>query len=71
MDREAYERHIIESFKMICLCKSIKKGTIMKAIREGCSTVEEVNRKLGSSSGDCRGERCQEKIKALVEELTA
>jgi len=69
MDKEACERHIIESFKVICLCKSIKKGTIIKAVREGCSTVEEVNWKLGSGSGDCGGERCQEKIKVLVEEL--
>lgn len=70
MDKESYERHIIESFKVICLCKSIKKGTIMKAVREGCTTVEDVNRKLNSGSGDCGGERCQEKIKILVEELT-
>jgi len=55
---------------VICLCRSIKKGTIIKAVREGCSTVEKVNRELGSGSGDCGGERCQEKIKALVEELT-
>ncbi len=41
----------------------------MKAIREGCNTVEAVNKKLGSGSGDCKGERCQEKITALVEEL--
>ena len=69
MDQETYNKHIIESFKVICLCKSIKKGTIMKAIREGCITVEAVNKRLGSGSGDCKGERCQDKIRELVLEL--
>lgn len=69
MDRETYEKHIIEGFKVICLCRNIKKGAILKAIRNGCTTVEMINQKFGSGSGDCKGERCQEKIKELVEEV--
>ena len=59
-------RAIIENLTTICLCKNIKKGTILNAVRSGCRSAEEVNRKLGSGSGDCKGERCQAKIKALV-----
>lgn len=60
-------QQIIENFKTICLCKNIKKGTIIKAIQSGCTTVEMVNAKLGSGSGDCQGERCQDKIREIVE----
>lgn len=68
MDMEmTAEEQIIENFKVICLCKSIKKGRIIKAVQDGCDTVEEVNRQLGSGSGDCKGERCQEKIAEIVE----
>ena len=60
-------QQIIENFKVVCLCKSIKKGSIIKAIQGGCQTVEEVNSKLGSGSGDCQGERCQDKIEEILE----
>ena len=59
---------IIENFKVICLCRNIKKGTILKAIAKGASTLKEVNRALGSGSGDCKGERCQAKINEIVKE---
>ncbi len=59
---------IIENLKKICLCKSISKGTILKAIRDGASTLKLVNSQLGSGSGDCKGERCQAKINEIVKE---
>ncbi|MDH3972997.1 MAG: (2Fe-2S)-binding protein [Deltaproteobacteria bacterium] len=62
-------QQIIENFKVICLCKSIKKGTIIKAVQSGCTTLEMVNAKLGSGSGDCQGERCQDKIREIVEKI--
>jgi bacterioferritin-associated ferredoxin len=62
------ESQVIENLKVICLCKSIKKGSIIKAVKNGASTLKEVNRMLGSGSGDCKGERCQAKINAIVKE---
>ena len=59
---------IIENLKKICLCKSITKGTILKTIKNGASTLKEVNKALGSGSGDCKGERCQAKINEIVKE---
>ncbi len=57
----------IENLKTICLCKNIKKGTILKAVYGGCHTVYAVNRKTGTGSGDCKGERCGPKIKEMIE----
>ncbi|MBI5048644.1 MAG: (2Fe-2S)-binding protein [Deltaproteobacteria bacterium] len=62
------EDTVIENLKTICLCKSIKKGTILKATHRGYHTVEAINRKLGAGSGDCKGERCRSKIKLMIEE---
>lgn len=62
---------VIENLKVICLCRNIKKGTILKAIAKGASTLKEVNRDLGSGSGDCKGERCQAKINGIVKEQLA
>ena len=70
MNDDNYKRHVIEGFKVICLCKSIKKSSILKAIKDGCVTVDAINKKLGSKSGDCKGERCQHKIKQILSELT-
>jgi len=61
------EDPLIESLKTICLCKNIKKGTILKAIQGGCHTVDSVNRKTGAGSGDCKGERCGPRIKEMIE----
>lgn len=61
------EDPVIENLKTICLCKNIKKGTILKAIHGGCHTVDAVNRKTGTGSGDCKGERCGPKIKETIE----
>ena len=63
------EDPVIENLKSICLCKNIKKGTILKAIHGGLHTVEGINRKLGTGSGDCKGERCGPKIKGMIEEF--
>jgi len=63
------EDSVIENLKTICLCKNIKKGTILKAIHRGCHTVEAINRKLRTGSGDCNGEKCHPKIKAMIEEF--
>lgn len=60
---------VIENLKSICLCKNIKKGTILRAIHGGCRTVAEVNRKMGTGRGDCKGERCGPKIREMIEEF--
>ncbi len=63
------EDPVIENLKTICLCKNIKKGTILNTIHGGCHTIYAVNRKLVTGSGDCKGERCGPKIKEIIEEF--
>ena len=61
---------IIENLKVICLCRNIKRGTIVRAVREGSTTVEEIKGKLGTGNGDCKGERCLEKVREIIKDVT-
>jgi hypothetical protein len=51
--------------RVVCICKGINLGRVLKAM-EGCETVAEVNRKAGTGSGGCAGERCGPRIKMLL-----
>jgi bacterioferritin-associated ferredoxin len=57
--------------EIICICKSIPRKRFLAAITSGAYFVQEVNRLVGSGSGDCRGERCGPKIEALIAEYQA
>jgi len=50
--------------RTVCICKGIPMYRIWEAIDSGCSTVAEVNKKVGSGSGGCGGTRC----KPVIEE---
>jgi bacterioferritin-associated ferredoxin len=47
----------------ICLCRSVSSKTILKAIKKGASTVDEVG--FRTSAGTRCG-RCQETIELLL-----
>lgn len=51
--------------QVICICKGIPLRTIIKAL-DGSQTIADVNRKTGSGSGGCQGERCGPKIRILL-----
>lgn len=53
---------------VVCICKGIKLSTVLPAL-EGCETVQDVNRKAGTGSGGCGGERCGPRIKALLRKM--
>ena len=50
----------------ICLCKAIPRKQFTAAIISGATSVEEINKIVGSGSGDCKGERCRPKIEQLL-----
>jgi bacterioferritin-associated ferredoxin len=54
----------------ICLCKAIPRKQFTAAIRSGATSVEEINKIVGSGSGDCKGERCGPKIEQLLKDLS-
>ena len=62
---------IMDKITKFCLCKSISRATIKKAILDGADTVAKVNAAVGSGSGPCRGTRCGPKIQALIETMKA
>ncbi|ATD55605.1 (2Fe-2S)-binding protein [Clostridium chauvoei] len=52
----------------VCLCKGIEEEEIVKAIKEGAITFEEVREKTGAGSGFCKAGRCKAKIEELIQE---
>jgi bacterioferritin-associated ferredoxin len=55
--------------EMICLCKAIPRKRFTAAIKSGATSVEEINKIVGSGAGDCKGERCHPVIKQLINDF--
>lgn len=53
---------------IVCLCNNVSEEEIIKAIKDGATTVEAVREKTSSTGGACRGSRCKGKVEALIEE---
>ncbi|MBT5029408.1 MAG: (2Fe-2S)-binding protein [Nitrospinaceae bacterium] len=60
------KKQLLEDIKKVCLCRSIKAGTIMAAIKEGSLTFEALRRKLGVGTGNCKAKRCRSKIEDRI-----
>ena len=52
----------------VCLCKGVTEEEIVKAIKDGAKTFEEVGNKTGAGTGGCKGARCRNKIETLIKE---
>lgn len=59
------EERIKQLAKVVCICKGITLARVLPAL-EGSETVADVNRKAGTGSGGCKGERCGPRIKILL-----
>ena len=66
MDNNMNEE-IMDKLTKVCICKGIPRSTIKKVIREGASTLQEVQKATGAGSGPCGGKRCGPKIEELLE----
>ena len=51
--------------RVVCICKGITLGRVLKAL-DGAETVADVNRRAGTGSGGCSGERCGPRIRVLL-----
>ncbi len=60
------QKELIDNFKKVCICRSIKAGTIMQAIRGGCLSFEALRRKIGVGTGNCKAKRCRSNIEQRV-----
>lgn len=59
------EKQIKQLQKVVCICKGIKLKSILKHLAQ-CDSTEEVNKKAGTGSGGCKGERCGPCIESLI-----
>ena len=66
MDSEELKKKWLLQNEKICICKGIPRKSFRDAIKKGASSLQEVNRILGSGSGDCKGERCGPRIEILL-----
>ncbi len=71
MDSEDLTRQWLLQNEKVCSCKGIPRKRFMEAIKTGALSLKELNRALGSGSGDCKGERCGPKIEKLLAEYHA
>ncbi len=62
------QKQLVDNFKKVCICRSIKAGTIMGAIRSGVLSFEALRRKLGVGTGNCKAKRCRPKIEQRIRE---
>ena len=65
---EDVKREWLRRNEIVCICRGIPRKRFLEAIRQGAATLREINRAVGSRSGDCKGERCGPKIEALLHE---
>lgn len=59
------ENQIKQLATIVCICKGINLGRVLKQM-DGCETVQDVNRRAGTGSGGCAGQRCGPRIKLLL-----
>ncbi|WP_291583771.1 (2Fe-2S)-binding protein [Clostridium sp. UBA6640] len=63
---EEKKKMVLDKMTKVCICKAIPRSKIKEAIKSGATTVEEVNKIVGSGSGGCKGRRCGPKIEELI-----
>lgn len=65
----AQARTVLESMKVVCICKGIRKSVFWKVLDKGACTKEDVNRLTGSGSGGCQGRRCGPRIIEMLRDF--
>ena len=63
------EKKIINNFKKICICRSIKGGTIFKAMADGSLSFEALRRTIRVGTGNCKAKRCRKNIEKMVSDF--
>ncbi|AGF53891.1 MULTISPECIES: (2Fe-2S)-binding protein [Clostridium] len=59
---------ILDKLTKTCTCKLITRAKIKEAIKNGASTVEEVQKATGAGSGNCKGKNCSPRIYQLIKQ---
>ncbi|MEO6327263.1 MAG: (2Fe-2S)-binding protein [Thermoanaerobaculia bacterium] len=53
-------------YRAVCICNTIRYPRVQQAIDAGATTVEEVARVTGCTTGECAGERCKPVILEML-----
>jgi bacterioferritin-associated ferredoxin len=59
---------ILDKLTKTCTCKLITRAKIKEAIKNGATSLEEVQKITGAGSGPCKGKNCSSRIKELLEQ---
>lgn len=60
---------ILDKLTKTCRCRVISRAKIKEAIKNGASTLEEVQKATGAGSGSCKGKNCSYIINELIKEF--
>lgn len=60
---------VLDKLTKTCRCKVITRAKIKEAIRNGATTLEEVEKATGAGSGHCKGANCSYTIKELIKKF--
>lgn len=63
---ENKNEEIMDKMTKVCICKGIPRSTMKRVIREGASTLAEVQKATGCGSGPCGGRRCTPRVEQLL-----
>jgi len=59
---------VLDKLTKTCTCKLITRAKIKEAIKNGASTLEEVQKATGAGSGSCNGTNCSPRINELLKQ---
>ncbi len=65
-DLEARRQAVIDSYRVVCICNKIRRGTIQKAIAAGAASLGDVRRLTRAATGPCKAERCGPRIAEML-----
>lgn len=60
---------VLDKLTKTCTCKLITRAKIKEAIKNGASTLEEVQKATGAGSGPCKGNGCSPRINQILEQI--
>lgn len=61
-------QEILDKLTKVCICKGISRLKVKEAIRNGATSLEDVNKMTGAGSGSCGGKRCSSMIEEILRE---
>ena len=59
---------ILDKLTKTCTCKLITRAKIKESIKNGATTLEDVQKVTGAGSGPCKGKNCSPKINELLKQ---